>query len=127
MQKTSLITIQDRPYYHIKDYEFQKPLCTTIENYKRINDSFSTHEKFVNSLVNNITTEYMIQIYTPKNFKKLYQKDAILEPPSENDINQYYKEHCKHLYETDTFTYASNVVLGSTAALTTLGLIFDIA
>ena len=127
MQKTSLITIQVRPYYHITDYEFQKPLCNTIENYKRINDSFSTHENFVNSLVNNITTEYMIKIYTPKNFEKLYQKDAILEPPSENDINQYYKEHCKHLYETDTFRYASNVVLGSTAALTTLGLIFDIA
>lgn len=120
LQKTNLITIEHRPYYHIKDYEFQKPLCPTIQAYKRMNESFSTHENFVNSLVNNITQEYMMKIYTPKNFEKFYQKDAILQLPSENDINQYYKEHCKHLYEMDTYMYVSTIVLGSTAALVSI-------
>jgi hypothetical protein len=117
MQKTKFITIEHRPYYHLKDYIFQKPLCPIIGVYKRMNESFSSHEKFVNSLVNNITQEYMEKIYTPKNFGKLYQKDTIVEPLSEHDINKYYKEHCKHLYKTNTFTYVSTIVLGSTAAL----------
>lgn len=120
LQKTNLITIEHRPYYHSTDYDFQKPLCPIIDTYKRMNESFSSHETFVNSLVSNITQEYMIQIYTPKNFEKFYQKDAMLQPPSENDINQYYKEHCKHLYETSSYAYISTIILGSTAALVSI-------
>ena len=116
IKKTNIITIDQRPYYHIKDYEFQKPLCPIINTYKRMNATFSSRENFINSLVNNITYEYMIQIYTPKNFEKLYKKDPLLDPPSENDINLYYQDHCKHLHEEKYYAYLSTFVLGSTAA-----------
>ena len=117
IQKTNVITIDQRPYYHITDYKFQKPLCPIIEAYKRINETFSTRENYVNSLVNNITDEYMSQVYTKANFEKLYKNDAILKIPSENDINIYYNEHCKNLYKTNYYMYLSTIVLGSTAAV----------
>ncbi len=120
IEKTNVITINQRPYYHIKDYEFQKSLCPIINNYKRMNESFSSREKFINSLVNNITHEYMTTIYTIKNFEKLYKTNAVLESPSENDINIYYQDHCKHLQETNYYTYLSTIVLGSTAALVSI-------
>lgn len=120
IKKTDVININQRPYYHIKNYEFQKPLCPIINNYKRMNDSFSSRENFINSLVNNITKEYMIQIYTPKNFEKLYKTNPVLQQPSENDINIYYQDHCKHLHEKNYYTYLSTIVLGSTAALVSI-------
>ena len=116
IQKTNIISIDQRPYYHIKDYEFQKPLCPIIQSYKRINETFSTRENYVNSFVNNITDEYMYQVYTRENFEHLYKNNAILQIPSEDDINLYYKEHCKHLYETSFYRYLSTIVLGSSAA-----------
>lgn len=115
IEKTNIISIDQRPYYHIKDYEFQKPLCPIIQSYKRINETFSTRENYVHSFVNNITDEYMYQVYTRENFEHLYKNNAILQIPSEDDINLYYKEHCKHLYETSYYTYLSTIVLGSTA------------
>ena len=117
IQKTNIITIDQGPYYHIKDYKFQKTLCPIIGAYKRMNETFSTRENYVNSLVNNITIEYMLQVYTRENFEKLYKNDAILQIPSEEEINIYYKEHCKHLHENNYYTYLSTIVLGSTAAL----------
>ena len=92
-------------------------MCPIIEAYKRINETFSTRENYVNSLVNNITDEYMSQVYTKANFEKLYKNDAILKIPSENDINIYYNEHCKNLYKTNYYMYLSTIVLGSTAAV----------
>jgi hypothetical protein len=115
IEKTNVITIDQRPYHHIKDYEFQKPLCGIINNYKRMNESFSSRESFINSLVSNITQEYMIQIYTLANFEKLYKNDAVLQNPSENDINLYYQEHCKHLYEANYYAYLTSAVFGTTA------------
>jgi hypothetical protein len=115
IEKTNVITIDQRPYYHIKDYQFQKPLCGIINNYKRMNESFSSRENFINSLVNNVTQEYMRQIYTPENFEKLYKNDAVLQTPSESDINLYYQKHCKHLHETNYYAYLSTAVFGTAA------------
>jgi hypothetical protein len=117
IKKTNIITIDQRPYYHIKDYDFQKPLCPIIQNYKRMNESFSTRENFVNSLVTNITSEYIIQVYTPKNFEKMYNPNAVLQSPSEEDINVYYESHCKHLHDKKIYAYLTTFVLGSAATI----------
>ena len=117
IQNTKTITIEQRPYYHIKDYAFQKLLCPIILGYKRINETFTTRENYVKSLVNNITYEYMSQVYTEMNYEYLYKPDAVLQMPTEYDINIYYQEHCKHLYKTDYYAYLSTFVLGSAAAI----------
>lgn len=96
-QQSPVITIELRPNYYTYDYSFQKQLCPTIKHYKRINESYSTRENFVNALVRNITTEYMSQIYTLMNFPALYRNDAILQTPSEDDINAYYQHHCTYI------------------------------
>ena len=115
--KTKLITIHERPYYHIKDYGFQKSLCPIIEKYKQINETFSTRENFINSLANNISFEFMSQVYTKENFDKMYKTDALLQLPSEEDINIYYTNHCKYLHNTYYYAYLSTIVLGSAAAI----------
>ena len=119
IQQTNIITIDQIPYYHIKDYMFQKVLCPIIFGYKQINETFSSREKYVKSLVDNITCEYMSQVYTEKNYNKLYKNDAILQIPSEDDINMYYQLHCKHLDSVNYnyYAYLSTFVLGSAAVI----------
>ena len=96
-QQSPVITIELRPNYYTRDYHFQKQLCPTIQHYKRINESYSTRENFVTALVRNITTEYMSQIYTLMNFPAVYRNNAILQTPTEDDINLYYQNHCTYI------------------------------
>jgi hypothetical protein len=113
------ITIEHKPQFDKNDYEFQKPLCPIIQNYKMMNASFSSHDNFVNALVQNITEVYMMTVYTPENFQHLYNPSATLQPPTETEINQYYTTHCKHLREYTPFQMWSGVATMVTAALVT--------
>lgn len=118
--KKNTITIEHKPQFNKFDYEFQKPLCPMIQNFKMMNLSYSSHENFINDLVKNITHEYMTIIYTPANFHHLYNPKVILQPPSETEINNYYTTHCKHLLEYTPFQMWSGIAGMVTVALISL-------
>lgn len=111
------ITIEHKPQFNKNDYEFQKPLCPIIKNFKMMNDSFSSHENFVDALVQNITEVYMTIVYTPENFPNIYNPTTTLQPPTETEINHYYTVHCKHLREYSPFQMWSGVATMVTVAL----------
>ena len=84
-----------------------------------MNATFSSHENFVNALVQNITEVYMMTVYTPENFQHLYNPSATLQSPTETEINDYYTTHCQHLREYTPFQMWSGVATMVTAALVT--------
>lgn len=114
------ITIEHKPQFDKNDYEFQKPLCPIIQNFKMMNATFSSHENFVNALVQNITESYMMVVYTPENFPNIYNPTTTLQTPTETEINHYYTIHCQHLREYTPLHMWSGVATMVTAALVTL-------
>ena len=118
-QQSPVITIELRPNYYTRDYQFQKQLCPTIQHYKRINESYSTRENFVTALVRNITTEYMSRIYSLVNFPAVYRNNAILQTPTEDDINLYYQNHCTYI-DAPNYYGAYVAALFSTVAVVSI-------
>lgn len=109
----NLITIETKPYYDVDKYDFQKVLCPVIEELLVTNKTRLNSNKLMNKIliVQNISKEFMNNIYTEKNFKELRMKNARLKAPSLEDIYRYYQNHClKPVDESTTFEFAFFIV-----------------
>ena len=100
----NLITIETKPLYDVDKYDFQKVLCPTIEELLVTNKTRLNSNKLMNKIliVQNISKEFMQNVYTEKNFKELKMKNARLKAPSLEDIYRYYENHCKKPVDEST-------------------------
>jgi len=119
-----LITIETKPYYDVHKYDFQKVLCPTIEELLVTNKTRLNSNKLMNKIliVQNISKEFMNNVYTEKNFKGLKMKNARLKAPSLEDIYRYYENHCKKPVDQST-TFEMVVCIIYISYLVCLGII----
>ena len=120
----NLITIETKPYYDVDKYDFQKVLCPTIEELLITNKTRLNSNKLMNKIliVQNISKEFMNNVYTEKNFKGLKMKNARLKAPSLEDIYRYYENHCKKPVDQST-TFEMVVCIIYISYLVCLGII----
>ena len=120
----NLITIETKPYYDVDKYDFQKVLCPTIEELLITNKTRLNSNKLMNKIliVQNISKEFMNNVYTEKNFKGLKMKNARLKAPSLEDIYRYYENHCKKPVDQST-TFEMVVCIIYISYLICLGII----
>jgi formylmethanofuran dehydrogenase subunit E len=120
----NLITIETKPYYDVDKYDFQKVLCPTIEELLVTNKTRLNSNKLMNKIliVQNISKEFMNNVYTEKNFKGLKMTNARLKAPSLEDIYRYYENHCKKPVDQST-TFEMVVCIIYISYLVCLGII----
>jgi len=108
-----MITIETKPIHNIYKYDFQKVLCPIIEELLITNTTRLNSNKLMNKIliVQNISKEFMNNVYTEKNFKELKIKNARLEAPSLEDIYRYHDNHClKPVDQSTTFEFTLFIV-----------------